>query len=185
MPPKGSRRPAALCLGRQRISAGLSQFCEALSIAGMTGAFLLVFFGFVTDGSLDKAIRFLFLRKLRKNPLRLDGGSFPPLMQDEKLEIHKVFLNFPSFCLTKNLSPPALVDFPGASVAETPEKSPAAGFQLLWISPELPKVRKLQKNPLGLDSSSCGFPLSFQRCGNSQNPGASKKRDRKRKGEKL
>ena len=103
----------------------------------MTGAFLLVFFGFVTDGSLDKAIRFLFLRKLRKNPLRLDGGSFPPVMQDEKLEIHKVFLNFPSFCLTKNLSPPALVDFSGASVAETPEKSPAAGFQLLLIFPEL------------------------------------------------
>lgn len=88
-----------------------------------------MFFGFVTDGSLDKAIRFLFLRKLRKNPLRLDGGSFPPVMQDEKLEIHKVFLNFPSFCLTKNLSPPALVDFSGASVAETgnPRSATQAG----------------------------------------------------------
>ena len=139
MPPKGSCRPAVLCLGRQRISAGLSQFCEALSIAVMTGAFLLVFFGFVTDGSLDKAIRFLFLRKLRKNPLRLDGGSFPPVMQDEKLEIHKVFLNFPSFCLTKNLSPPALVDFPGASkAAETPDKTRSFRGETPKI-PELPK----------------------------------------------
>lgn len=153
----------------------------------MTGACSHRIFGFVTDGSLDKAIRFLFLRKLRKNPLRLDGGSFPPVMQDEKLEIHKVFLNFPSFCLTKNLSPPALVDFSGASVAETPEKSPGAGFQLLLISPELPKVRKLQKNPLGLDSSSCGFPRSFQRCGNSKNPEFPKRETEKgkRKGEKL
>ena len=105
----------------------------------MTGAFLLVFFGFVTDGSLDKAIRFLFLRKLRKNPLRLDGGSFPPVMQDEKLEIHKVVLNFPSFCLTKNLSPPALVDFPGASkAAETPDKTRSFRGETPKI-PELPK----------------------------------------------
>lgn len=138
MPPKGSCRPAALCLGRQRISAGLSQFCEALSIAVMTGAFLLVFFGFVTDGSLDKAIRFLFLRKLRKNPLRLDGGSFPPVMQDEKLEIHKVFLNFPSFCLTKNLSPPALVDFSGASAGKF-LKIHRGGIAALVGSTELPK----------------------------------------------
>ena len=38
------------------------------------------------------------------------GGSFAPILRFEKLEIHKVFLRFPNLALTKNLSPPTLVD---------------------------------------------------------------------------
>ena len=40
----------------------------------------------------------------------VDGGSFSPNLRFEKLEIHKVFLRFPNLALTKNLSPPTLVD---------------------------------------------------------------------------
>ena len=36
--------------------------------------------------------------------------SFDPTMQFEKLEIHTVFLRFPNFYLSQNLSPSALAD---------------------------------------------------------------------------
>ena len=56
------------------------------------------------------------LGKLWINRLRLDSGSFSPSMQNEKPEIHKVFPGFPFFCLTKNLSLPALADLIRASL---------------------------------------------------------------------
>ena len=43
----------------------------------MTGAFLLVFFGFVTDGSLDKAIRFFVLYG---NSGKIPWGWIPALV---------------------------------------------------------------------------------------------------------
>ena len=42
-------------------------------------------------------------------------GSFAPAVQLVKLEIHKVFLRFPSFHLKQNLSPSALADLTLAS----------------------------------------------------------------------
>ena len=47
-------------------------------------------------------------------------------MPDEKAEIHPVFLAFPSFCLTENLSPSALADFIRASFCKI--KAPS----VLW-----------------------------------------------------
>jgi hypothetical protein len=39
------------------------------------------------------------------------GESFAPTLRLEKLEIHKVFLRFPTLDLSKNLSPLTLVNF--------------------------------------------------------------------------
>lgn len=39
------------------------------------------------------------------------GGSFAPTLRLEKLEIHKVFLHFPTLDLRQNLSPLTLVNF--------------------------------------------------------------------------
>ena len=44
------------------------------------------------------------------------GGSFPPIPQFEKLEIHTVFLRFSNFDLTKNLSPNLLAKLRGAAL---------------------------------------------------------------------
>ena len=40
----------------------------------------------------------------------MDGGSFAPLVQFEKREIHTVFLRFSNFPSKQNLSPPPLAD---------------------------------------------------------------------------
>ena len=57
---------------------------------------------------------------LNKSPA-VDGGSFAPAVQFEKLEIHPVFLRFPNFHLVQNLSPSALVDLIRASLICTKE----------------------------------------------------------------
>ena len=44
------------------------------------------------------------------------GGSFAPILQFEKLEIHKVFLRFPNFILEQNLSPKSLAKLCGAAL---------------------------------------------------------------------
>ena len=45
------------------------------------------------------------------------GGSFAPILRFEKLEIHKVFLRFPSLVLKQNLSPNALADLRCAALS--------------------------------------------------------------------
>ena len=56
------------------------------------------------------------LGKLWTNRLRLSSGSFAPIMQYEKREIHTVFPHFPHFLLEQNLSLSALADLIRASL---------------------------------------------------------------------
>ena len=44
------------------------------------------------------------------------SGSFVPILQFEKLEIHKVFLRFPNFILEQNLSLLSLAELCGAAI---------------------------------------------------------------------
>ena len=44
------------------------------------------------------------------------SGSFAPILQFEKLEIHKVFLRFPNFILEQNLSLLSLAELCGAAL---------------------------------------------------------------------
>ena len=44
------------------------------------------------------------------------SGSFAPILQFEKLEIHKVFLRFPNFILEQNLSPLSLAELCGVAL---------------------------------------------------------------------
>ena len=44
------------------------------------------------------------------------SGSFAPVLQFEKLEIHTVFLHFPNFILEQNLSPKALAELRGVAL---------------------------------------------------------------------
>ena len=46
------------------------------------------------------------------------AGSFVPIVQCEKLEIHPVFPHFPHFCLKQNLSPKALVPLCGIALRQ-------------------------------------------------------------------
>ena len=48
------------------------------------------------------------------------GGSFPPILRFEKLEIHTVFLRFSNLDLTKNLSPNLLVELCGVAFILSP-----------------------------------------------------------------
>ena len=57
-----------------------------------------------------------FLRETLNQSSTVAGGSFPPNLRFEKLEIHKVSLRFPNLALTKNLSPSTLVDWIRASL---------------------------------------------------------------------
>ena len=45
------------------------------------------------------------------------SGSFAPILQFEKLEIHKVFLRFPNFILGQNLSLLSLAELCGAAIS--------------------------------------------------------------------
>ena len=45
------------------------------------------------------------------------GGSFPPMLRFETLEIHKVCLRVSNLALTKNLSPNLLAESCGAALA--------------------------------------------------------------------
>ena len=47
------------------------------------------------------------------------AGSFAPISQFEKLEIHTVFLRFPNFILEQNLSPKPLAELRGVALNET------------------------------------------------------------------
>ena len=49
------------------------------------------------------------------------GGSFPPILRFEKLEIHKVFLRFSNLGLAKNLSPNLLAELCGAAFVQFSE----------------------------------------------------------------
>jgi hypothetical protein len=51
-----------------------------------------------------------------KKPSSAPDESFAPTLQFVKLEIHKVFLRFPNFNLSQNLSPSAIADFLIASL---------------------------------------------------------------------
>ena len=46
------------------------------------------------------------------------SGSFAPILQFEKLEIHKVFLRFPNFILGQNLSLLPLAELCGAAIKD-------------------------------------------------------------------
>ena len=59
------------------------------------------------------------------------GGSFAPILRFEKLEIHKVFLRFPSLVLKQNLSPNALADFRCAAL------SPATSIPVPALRPSV------------------------------------------------
>ena len=57
-----------------------------------------------------------FLRQHRTIASARFGGSFPPILRFEKLEIHTVFLRFSNLGLTKNLSPNLLAELCGAAL---------------------------------------------------------------------
>ena len=48
------------------------------------------------------------------------SGSFVPILQFEKLEIHKVFLRFPNFILEQNLSLLCLAELCGDALTPIP-----------------------------------------------------------------
>ena len=60
----------------------------------------------------------VFLRQHRTIASARFGGSFPPILRFEKLEIHTVFLRFSNLGLTKNLSPNLLAGLCGAALKQ-------------------------------------------------------------------
>ena len=60
--------------------------------------------------------RSIYERQHRTIMSSASGGSFAPILQFEKLEMHKVFLRFPNFILEQNLSPKSLSKLCGAAL---------------------------------------------------------------------
>ena len=58
------------------------------------------------------------------------GGSFTPIVQYEKWEIHKVFPHFPYFRLGQNLTPNLLVPLCGAALNKSKHNTPAVNDEL-------------------------------------------------------
>ena len=56
------------------------------------------------------------------------GGSFAPIEQYEKWEIHKVFPHFPYFRLGQNLTPNLLVPLCGAALETVTQAHVAVSF---------------------------------------------------------
>ena len=94
------------------ICRGVSRFCGGLAkkvlLANPCGALAETMI--LSESAAGNAAQ------LAQNLLRLDSGPFAPMPQDEKWEIHTVFLHFPSLAWEQNPSLPALADLISGSL---------------------------------------------------------------------
>ena len=100
-----------ICSLRQRISGRKHSFP-----ASHFSFYMPEYFEFANYTSLTVLIFECILRQPRTMGTAGFGGSFAPIVQYEKWEIHPVFPHFPYFRLCQNLSPNLLAPLCGAAL---------------------------------------------------------------------
>ena len=100
-----------ICSLRQRISGRKHSFP-----ASHFSFYMPEYFEFANYTSLTVLIFECILRQHRTMGTAGFGGSFAPIVQYEKWEIHPVFPHFPYFRLCQNLSPNLLAPLCGAAL---------------------------------------------------------------------